>query len=186
MSPGPAGVLTLKTAAAHGARAGLWLSLGLALAIVIWAGAALAGLSLIFEIAPFLQTALRVIGAAFLIYVGCTMWRHAREPVQDGTDLPQRTGARLVKLGVYTNLANPKALAYFAAVFTGIMPVDPTLRDAGLILTLIFFIEFGWYATVTIVFSRSAPRRFYVAAKSWLDRTFGAVLALLGIRIALP
>ena len=186
MSPGPAGVLTLKTAASHGLRAGICLSFGLALAIVVWASAALAGLSLIFEVAPFLQTTLRVAGAVFLLYIGWSMWRHAPMPLEEVNGAPQSSGAHLVRLGIYTNLANPKALAYFAAVFTGVMPVNTTWADATLILALIFCIEFAWYVAVSLVFSRPAPRRFYIAAKIWLDRTFGAVLALLGIRIALP
>ncbi|QMU57364.1 MAG: LysE family translocator [Boseongicola sp.] len=186
ISPGPAAVLTIKTAASEGVRAGLAISLGLAIAIVIWASAALAGLSLIFEVAPFLQTTLRFIGAAFLIWIAISMWRHAPDPMPEAKTGPETSLSRLVRLGIYTDLANPKALAYFTAVFTGLLPIDPTLRDAALILVTVFTVEFIWYATVSAVFSRDTPRRAYGAAKSWLDRVFGGILALLGIRIALP
>ncbi len=186
VSPGPAGVLTIKTAASDGGRAGVALSVGLALAIVIWATAALAGLSLLFEVAPFLQTSLRLIGAVFLIWIGYSLWRHAPEPMPDVSVADARSLASLIKLGLWTNLANPKALAYFAAVFTGIMPADASLAWAVLIIVIIFCIELLWYCTLALVFSRPAPRRAYARAKRWLDRVFGGLVMALGARIAYP
>ncbi|MCK0166527.1 LysE family transporter [Jannaschia sp. S6380] len=185
MSPGPAGVLCIKTAAASGIRNGVALAAGLALGILVWALAALTGLSLLFEVAPYLQTALRLVGAVFLVWIGLSLWRGADAPMPAARAV--RAGlARTVRLGIWTNLANPKALAYFAAVFTGLLPGDPTLADGALILALIFVIEFGWYATLALVFSRPVPRAAYGRAKAWLDRAFGAVVAALGIRIAIP
>lgn len=186
MSPGPAGVLAIKTAAAEGIRAGLALALGLALAIVVWASAALAGLSLLFEIAPALQTALRIAGAAFLIWIGISMWRHAHQPMPQTAAAGTGNTRRLLRIGLWTNLANPKALAYFAAVFTGIMPPDPSAALAAGLLALIFAIEFAWYTALALVFSRPVPRRAYGRAKGWLDRLFGGIVAALGLRIALP
>ncbi|MEM9796992.1 MAG: LysE family transporter [Pseudomonadota bacterium] len=184
MSPGPAGVLCIKTAAAEGVRAGLALALGLALGILLWAVAAVGGLSLVFEVAPFLQTGLRIAGALFLIWIGLALWRQADAPMPDAAAIRERSAANIVRLGVITNLANPKALAYFAAVFVGILPPEPTIADLVLILALIFAIEFVWYAALALVFSRPAPRRAYARAKSWLDRAFGAIVMALGARIA--
>ncbi|MDX8348748.1 LysE family transporter [Cognatiyoonia sp. IB215446] len=184
ISPGPAAVVTIKTAASQGVKAGLALSFGLASAILIWASAALAGLSIVFEVAPYLQTSLRVAGGLFLIWIGWSMWRHARTPLPDPVAAPAIGAARLVRLGLLTNLANPKALAYFAAVFVGIMPADPTFAMALTILTVIFVIEFAWYAALSIAFSRPSPRRAYQRGKMHIDRAFGGILALLGARIA--
>ena len=186
MSPGPAGVLTIKTAAASGLRVGMALALGLALAIVVWATAALAGLSILFEIAPFAQGALRIMGAAFLIWVGVSLWRGADAPLPDAGSVPPRPWWATVRLGLVTNLANPKALAYFTAVFAGLLPADPSVATAGLILGVVFAVEAVWYAALAAVFSRPAPRRVYARMKSKLDRIFGVAVAGLGARIALP
>ena len=184
ISPGPAAIVTIKTAAASGVRAGLMLSLGLAIAIAIWATTALAGLAVIFEVAPFLQTGLRILGAGFLIWIGLSMIRHAREPLPVAQAARAVASGRLLRLGIVTNLANPKALAYFTAVFVTIMPADPSLMAAALTLGVIFAIEFAWYATLRIVFSRAAPARAYQRAKTQLDRIFGGLVTLLGARIA--
>ncbi len=184
ISPGPAAVVTIKTSAARGAQAGLLLSLGLAFAIVLWAAAALAGLSIIFEVAPYLQTTLRIIGGLFLIWIGISMIRHASAPMADASEAEVIGGRRLFRLGLITNLANPKALAYFAAVFVGIMPHDPTPAAAATVLAVIFMIEFGWYALLSLLFSRPSPRRAYQRGKTHLDRIFGGLIAALGARIA--
>ena len=186
MSPGPAGVLVIKTAAASGLRAGLALAMGLAGAIVVWALAALTGLSILFEIAPYAQTALRIVGAVFLIYVGWTLWRGAAEAIPEAGIVAPRHWAGTFRLGLVTNLANPKALAYFTAVFAGLMPTDPDAGLAALILGTIFVIEAAWYSALALVFSRPAPRRFYARIKLYLDRLFGAAVMALGARIALP
>lgn len=184
MSPGPATVITIKTASSNGLGAGLVLSLGLATGVLIWAVAALTGLSLIFELAPYLQTALRIAGGLFLIWIGISLWRHANDPLPDAGQASPVGPWRTFRLGVYTDLANPKALAYFAAVFSGVIPAEPTLGTAVAILTMIFVIEMGWYALVSLVFSRPTPQRFYRTAKTSLDRVFGGLIALFGGKIA--
>ncbi|MEL6958294.1 MAG: LysE family transporter [Pseudomonadota bacterium] len=186
MSPGPAGVMTIKTAASHGIRSGFALSFGLALAIVVWATAAMAGLKVVFDVAPFLQTSLRIVGAVFLIWIGISLFRHAKEPMPEVEAAQEERLLSLIQLGLWTNLANPKALAYFAAVFVGIMPQGAGLGWALLILAVIFAIEFAWYGLLTLIFSRPAPRRFYARAKAGLDRVFGGLIMALGARIALP
>ena len=184
VSPGPASVLTIKTAAADGWQRGVAIALGLALAIVLWASAALAGLAVIFEIAPWLQTGLRIVGGLFLVWIGITLWRHADQPMPTAATGPSRSHASSLRLGIYTNLANPKALAYFAAVFVGLLPTEYGMRDAFIVLAIVFAVESLWYVALALVFSRPAPRRAYAAAKSWLDRIFGGLVGLLGARIA--
>ncbi|MEM9636391.1 MAG: LysE family transporter [Pseudomonadota bacterium] len=184
MSPGPAAVLTIRTAASEGARPALMLSIGLALGVLLWAVAALAGLSLIFELMPWVQTGLRILGGLFLIWIGISLWRHAAEPMPAPGAQPPRSAGSALRMGILTNIANPKALAYFAAVFTGVLPTGMTIADAALILTVVFVVETGWYACVALVFSRAAPRRFYANIKSGTERLFGAALGLFGARIA--
>ncbi|MEO0703636.1 MAG: LysE family transporter [Pseudomonadota bacterium] len=183
-SPGPATVMTIRTSAKQGLRAGLIFAFGLSIAIVIWASAALAGLSLVFQVAPWLQTALRVMGGLFLIWIGIQIFRHAHAPLVAPGEVANQSGMALFRLGVFTNLANPKALAYFAAVFTGILPVNPTLLDAALILAIVFSVELVWYALVALVFAQPSARRAYARAKGWVDRLFGTIVAGLGARIA--
>lgn len=182
MSPGPATVLTIRTAAAEGVRAGLLVAAGLTLGVLVWAATALAGLSLVFEAAPWLQAGLRIAGGLFLIWVAVDLWRGARRPMPAAEGPARRAGASL-RLGFLTNLANPKALAYFAAIFAGLMPAEPSARDGAAILAIVLVVEMGWSGLVAAVFSRPAPRRAYVRAKRHLERAFAGVMGALGLRL---
>ncbi len=183
-SPGPATVVTIKTATTNGLAAGLALSFGLAAGVLVWATAALTGMALVFEVAPYLQSALRIMGGAFLIWIGISLWRHAKEPLPDTHPAGTSGLWRSFRLGFYTDLANPKALAYFAAVFSGIIPAEPSFATAAAILTIVFVIEVSWYSLVSLLFSRPAPQRLYRRAKVYLDRIFGGLVAAFGAKIA--
>ncbi len=184
MSPGPAAVLTIRTAASQGLRPALLLNLGLTTGVLLWAMAALAGLSLVFELMPWVQTGLRIAGGLFLIWVGLSLWRHATEPLPEAGARAPRSGCQAFLLGLWCNLANPKALAYFAAVFTGIIPPGMTWQDGAMVLAVIFVVETGWYACLALFFSRSRPREVYARIKTRAERCFGAILGLFGARIA--
>jgi len=185
MSPGPAFVLTVRTAAGEGMRPALWLTVGLAFAVVLWAAAALAGLSILFELMPWLQTGLRIAGALFLIYIAVTLWRHAPDRLPEQNAEMPRGAVQSFLLGLWTDLANPKALAFFAAIFSGLVPASPSLADAVSILGVVFAVECAWYAVVALVFSRLAPRRLYARVKMNTERVFAVLLGGFGIRIGL-
>jgi len=51
------------------------------------------------------------------------------------------------------------------------------------VLPLIFLVETGWYAVVAAVFSAGGARAAYLGAKAWIDRSAGAVLGALGLRL---
>ncbi len=181
LSPGPALVVTIKTAVTQGRGAGIQLSLGLATAVTVWALASLLGLSLLFEAAPYLQTAFRFIGALYLIWLGVTMWRHAGAPLPVAT---KDTKSNSFKLGFITDMANPKAVAYFTAVFATLLPAHIELVEAALLLGMVFMVEFVWYSLVSVGFSRPRVQSVYLRLKGWIDRLFGTILVALGIKLA--
>jgi threonine/homoserine/homoserine lactone efflux protein len=81
MSPGPAFVLIVRTAIAHG-RSAAWRPIaGLALGATVWTAAALWGLQALFAAAPWIAQMLPVAGGAFLIWFAARIWRGAASPV---------------------------------------------------------------------------------------------------------
>ena len=69
ISPGPAVLMAARTGVTEGLRTGAFLAMGIGLGGVIWAAAALFGLALVFQAAPSLLWALKLIGGAYLIYM---------------------------------------------------------------------------------------------------------------------
>ncbi|MFZ3582962.1 LysE family translocator [Loktanella sp. DJP18] len=186
ISPGPSFVVALRVAAAEGFRVAAALALGFGLGALLWATAAMAGLALVFQVMPPLFMALKFVGAAFLIYLAVQMWRHAATPMpRPDTAAAPRSALQAVRFGFLTFASNPKPAVFFGAVFVNLIPAGTPLGWQAAILAAVFLNETLWYLVVARVFSLPRPRAAYARAKAWIDRGFGTLLALLGLKIAL-
>jgi threonine/homoserine/homoserine lactone efflux protein len=124
IAPGPDMMFVLATGVRGGPRAGLLATLGVASSEVVQITAVAAGLSALFAAAPAAFTALRLAGAAYLLYLGIQALRSARrgspEAVpaagQDGGAGGRRVSGRYAYLrGLVTNLVNPKMVTFAVA-----------------------------------------------------------------------
>jgi len=187
MSPGPAVLLAMRTSLREGFIRGVWLAIGIGLGACIWAAAALFGLALVFKVAPALLTVLKFAGATYLLYMAYKMWRHSNDPIDaDLPSLPKdRSPLRLIWLGISTQLANPKPAVFFGTIFLTFIPPAAPLWAYGVILGIVFFNDAGWNVLVARVFSLHKTRTVYLNLKSVIERVFGGLLALLGLKLVL-
>jgi threonine/homoserine/homoserine lactone efflux protein len=186
ISPGPSFVMTVRTAASDGLRTALGVAAGLGVGAVIWALAALFGLHLLFQLAPALLLAFKLAGAAFLLWIALQTWRHAREPLPaPGVAATARGALGGFRLGLLTQLSNPKPAVFFGAVFVGLVPPGSSAAALALLLLVLFVDETLWYALVARVFSLDRARAAYGRAKTAVDRVFGGLIAAFGLKIAI-
>ncbi|MBA3910567.1 MAG: transporter [Rhodobacter sp.] len=184
ISPGPAVLMSARTGVAEGLRTGFFLSLGIGAGAVFWAVLALSGLALIFQIAPTLLWAFKIAGGVYLVWMAYGMWRQAAEPLPDLTDAPPRTAASAFRLGLLTQLSNPKPAVLLSAIFIGTVPPGTPPWMLVALLTFLFTVETGWNTVVARIFSLDRTRRVYTGAKPMIDRLFGGLLGALGLKIA--
>lgn len=185
ISPGPSFVVCVRTAINEGFRTAFMLSLGFGLGSMLWAAAAMAGLALLFEIVPQLYMALKVIGGLFLLFVAYMMWRHAPDPLPEAVAATPRSGLAAMRFGFATFVTNPKPAIFFGAVFAGLVPAEAPLAIKGALVLAVGANETLWYIFVSRVFSSRHARGIYARLKTWIDRTFGALIAAFGLKIAL-
>lgn len=184
VSPGPAVLMSARTGVTEGFHIGLALAAGIGAGAVVWAMAALFGLSILFEYAPSLLIAFKVAGATFLLYLAVKLWRHAAEPLETGENQTVRTLGSGFKLGFLTQISNPKPAVLFAAIFVGAVPATAGWPVYAALLTAVFLNETLWNAFVARMFSLPAVRNTYLGLKATIDRLFGTILAALGLKIA--
>jgi threonine/homoserine/homoserine lactone efflux protein len=185
VSPGPAVLMAARTGLLEGFRTGVFLAMGIGAGAVFWASAALFGLGVLFAAAPALLWALKIAGAVYLLYLGWGMWRNARVPLDmTQTRALPRTPLSAFRLGLMTQLANPKPAVMFAAIFLGTVPPQTPLWVLGALLVVVFLNETLWNTAVARVFAMERTRTRYISLKTLIDRTFGAALAVLGVKIA--
>ena len=185
MSPGPSFLVVARASVARSRRSAIWSALGMGAGSVVWALAALFGLDVLFQIAPWLYTAMKVAGALFLIYLAVMLWRQADRPVPvlRPADATGASALAAFRLGLLTQLANPKVVVFFGSIFLAVLPAERPGWMSLALLVLVFFDEFLWYAVVAIAFSVERLRSGYQRLKRIIDRVTGGFLGLLGLRM---
>lgn len=186
ISPGPAILMAARTGLRDGHRAGAWLSVGIGLGACLWAVTALFGLSVLFRAAPALLSAMKIAGALYLLWFAFKIWRHAPDPVSDGAETATpRSPLGLIWLGLSTQIANPKPALFFGTVFLTFVPPQAPLWSYAAILLIVFFNDTGCAMLVSRIFAFERTRRAYLGLKTVIERIFGGLLALLGLKLAL-
>jgi len=180
-SPGPAFLVSVRTSIVRGKAAGIITGIGLGLMASLWTLAALLGLNGVFQLSPWVYTSAKLVGAGYLFYIAWNTWKHANEPLKDKA----KPASCYLRDGVLLNLSNPKSVLFAAAVLIVIFPPNLNLYEKAFIVFNHFIVEVVCYTLIACVMSTEVVSRKYLAAKVWLDRISGVVLAALGIRLLL-
>jgi len=141
--PGPAVVYIVARTLSQGRRSGLASVAGVALGNLGNAAAAAFGLAALFAVSAAAFTVVKLMGAAYLVYLGVRLWRDAGAP--DGpTDLPAvaaRSESRIFIDGFIVALLNPKTALFFVAFLPQFMspnaPALPQTLSLGALFTVI-------------------------------------------------
>jgi threonine/homoserine/homoserine lactone efflux protein len=192
-TPGPDNLMVLGVGASKGRRLGMAFGLGCATGCLSHTVLAALGVSAVLTASPIAFTALRVVGGAYLIWLGIGALRsrggmgvpaRASGEVTDPAD----TAARQFLKGVLANAINPKVVLFFLSFlpqFVVPAQVDVPLQMAvlGVVFTAqaaVLFGALGWFAGSIGQWLQRRPR-----AGLWLDRVSGVVFVGLGLRMAL-
>jgi threonine/homoserine/homoserine lactone efflux protein len=184
VTPGQDTALAIRNSLLGGRRQGVFTALGVSTGQAVWALATSVGLAALIVAFEPAFVALKLAGAAFLVYLGvqalvAAVRRTHVERREPGGSL---TSGIAFRQGVLSNLGNPK----MAVFFTSLLPQFGAESFGGLLaLGLVFctmtFVWLGGYAfavaRVGDVLRRPAVRRAF-------DAVLGAVLVALGIRLA--
>lgn len=181
LSPGAAFLMAVRSTVSHGRSAGLATGFGLGLMASLWTLAALLGMDVLFAIFPWAFTALKIGGAAYLIYLAITTWRGAKVPVVAAT----RPQGRAFMDGILVNLGNPKSVLFAAAVLVVIFPPEMSGFEIALITLNHLTLEILFYTACAFILSAPAARTRYLRAKPLLDRIAALLLGGLGLKLLL-
>ncbi|MCL4183226.1 MAG: LysE family translocator [Burkholderiaceae bacterium] len=187
VTPGQDMVLVMSRSIAQGAAAGVATAAGVSVGLVGHTLLATLGLGALLRASEWLFVALKLAGAAYLVYIGVQLLRTRQAELAVSGGSP-RSLRRLFFDGALSNISNPKiAVFYFAFLPQFVRPgaSHPTLSIFALGLAfaaLTFLVKgpVGLGAGVLSSWLRSRPRSLV-----WLYRTSGLVLIGLGVRLAL-
>jgi threonine/homoserine/homoserine lactone efflux protein len=188
-TPGADTLYIVGRSTLQGARAGAVAALGIGAGCCVHMLAAALGLSALLAASAPAFTAVKLIGAAYLVYLGISLWRSGPRAQAAGRAPAPRAPMRVVfAQGVLTNVLNPKVALFFLAFLPQFVDSDaPYKLVAFLFLGLVFNVN-GTLWNLFVAWS-AAKVGGRVAARSraslWLARTAGAAFVLLGVKLAL-
>ncbi len=183
--PGPAILYVVAATLTGGRSAGLRAAIGVHIGGYLHVIAAVAGLAVLLQTIPVAYTALKLLGAAYLIWIGIGILRStlAHETVA----LP-KTRAVSLRQSMTVEALNPKAALFYLAFLPQFTTPEAALSVPLqlLLLGVVVNIAFSLADVLYVLAADGAQRRLARSgAITWLRRAGGALLVGLGINLAL-
>ena len=116
LTPGPNMLYLVSRCISQGRRAGMVSLAGTAVGFLVYRAMANLGLAAVFLVVPWLYTAVKAAGAAYLLWLAYQALRPGGASVFDARDLPRDSDGKLFRMGLATNLLNPKAAIMYLAL----------------------------------------------------------------------
>jgi threonine/homoserine/homoserine lactone efflux protein len=181
-TPGQDTALTIRNALLGGRRNGIATAAGVAAGQAVWTVAASLGVVALLNASQPAFLALRLAGAAYLVYLGLQSLRAAVRR-RDLAALPAveadpRAGLRE---GLVSNLANPKMAVFFTSLLPQFGDDFATLLALGLSFSLL---TFAWLAAYSVAVARARRLLARDRVRRAIDAVTGTVLVALGLRLA--
>lgn len=186
IAPGPDNIFVLAQSALRGPGAGLLVTLGLCTGLVVHTTAVALGVAALFQASALAFTALKLVGAAYLLYLAWRAFRASAAAVPTAGD-PVREAGRLYRRGIVMNVTNPKVLVFFLAFLPQFAdphrgPLAPQLMILGGVFIVATLIVFGSIAVLAGSIGRWLGRS--ARAQRVMHRVAGTVFLGLALKLA--
>ncbi|MFC9897347.1 LysE family translocator [Nocardia sp. NPDC127579] len=193
--PGPATALFLQRSVRDGRKAGLAAVAGNEIGVFGWTLAGGAGLSMLLVANQLLNTALHIVGALVLIWLGVQAWRGTRgdREFDGGSDrrrptgpLPAgRTPGSAFRASLLSIAANPKAAVFGLTILPQFLPATgPVLPTVVILAVIQLVIDTSWCVMVVLAADRAGEWLRRGGIRRRVERALGAILVALGLGLA--
>ncbi len=190
LTPGPDMALVLRNGVRGGSSTAWWTGLGCCTGIAVYAAAATAGLAALLAASATAFTVLKLVGAAYLVYLGVmALWHSRRRPsaARTASALPPPLVGRgaAFRQGLLTNLLNPKiALIFLTLIPQFVTPGEP-VWTTGVLAAVFLAVAVLWWGCFSLAVGALGRFLSKERVQVAIDRVAGVVLIGLGVRVAL-
>jgi RhtB (resistance to homoserine/threonine) family protein len=184
IAPGADFAMIVRNSYLHGRRTGLLAATGVAAGVLVHVTYTMLGVGLLIASSTFLFTVIKLIGAAYLVYIGVRTFRARGEVKVDLENKTELTPFAALRSGFLTNVLNPKTTLFVVSTFAQVVSPDtPLYQQAGygLFMSLAHLL---WFGVVAVFFSQERMRTLMLRAQKVLNKVIGSVLAGLGVSLA--
>ncbi len=191
ITPGVDTVLVIRNTTRGGWRDGALSSLGICLGLFVHATVSAVGISVILLQSAWAFRALRLAGAAYLVWLGIASLRSAaRKPAVEGlaghqpakVDFDPR---RSLREGLLSNVLNPKAVVFYMAFLPQFIdPAGSAVSQSLFLAGLHFLIAMVWQCLLASAVDQARRWMQSGRVRRTLDGVTGSVMVVFGIKLA--
>ena len=191
ITPGPDMLYIAGRTARQGFRSGLAAVMGINAGCLVHTFAAAIGLSAILMASTKAFFIVKLVGAAYLVYVGISLLlekERAGTSLEISSTLSLKTARQVFWQGFLTNVLNPKVALFFLAFLPQFISTDSTTKPAAFVLLGVIFIFNSLFVTIgfaALIARASARFRSSSRVALWLNRCCGALFIAIGVKLAL-
>lgn len=187
MLPGPDQALITRNALVGGSAGGLLTMVGGVLGLTVHASAAALGLSALLLTSASAFTALKIVGAAYLLWLGVQMLRSAgRTPEAEETAVVPRRRSAYLRQGFLSNALNPKVALFFVSLLPQFISADTASpRAEALLLSAIFGVLYlAWFGLYVAAVERHGRWLRRPTVKARIEQVSGLLLLTVAAKLA--
>ncbi|MCB2018084.1 MAG: LysE family transporter [Hydrogenophaga sp.] len=182
VTPGVNFVLILQLAAGSPRSVSLSAAAGITTVTFLWALLAVLGMGAAFSAHPALRQAFQIAGGAYLCYVAWKLWR-SPAPASTAVKAVAMSRAAAFRMGLITNVFNPKTALFFGSVFATALPPSPGFAVLTGAVLLCWFNAVVWHVFLALAFSHGRIQSVYQRWRGVLNRSAGALVGGFGLRL---
>jgi threonine/homoserine/homoserine lactone efflux protein len=168
-----------------GRRDALATTLGISAGCLVWAFASAVGVAALLAASRSAYDALRLVGAAYLIWLGVQSLLAARRGTREPAEAAAARRAAPFRQGLLTNLFNPKIAVFYSTFLPQfIEPGDPALALSLALAGVHIALGVAWLSLYAWLVDRAVAAFKGSGLRRALDAVTGTVLVGLGLRLA--
>ncbi|TAM02953.1 MAG: LysE family translocator [Paraburkholderia sp.] len=185
MAPGPNNLLSINVAARYGFARAVVGGMGRLVAFAAMIALTAAGLAVVLRASETFFLAIKLAGAAYLVWIAIQLWRSDAAPT--GMALEEDASlARIAWRECLVAAGNPKAILVFTAFLPQFVnvakPMGPQFAVLGASFLVLEWIAIALYSLAGVYLGRWLTRQ---AVRRWFNRCCGAFLGLIGVSFLL-
>ena len=188
VSPGPDFFVVVRNSLSHSRKIGLFTALGVSLSLLIHLSYTIIGIGILIVEDSTIYIVIKYVGAGYLFYLGCKGFISSFKAKNNADLYCEKKRSSLspmnaLKQGFLTNLLNPKCALFFVSFFSQFIGLDTPLSLKIGFAFVNWSITLGWFLLLSYLITGNLIMKRISSFRMVIDRTMGAALMLLGLKM---
>lgn len=188
VTPGPNTLLVIRYCLTAPRRVAIVAAMGTITGTLCWGIAGWLGINVLFQAAPFAYVALKIAGGLYLVWLGIRVFLDVRKARRTPDLAPAKVDIPLAaayRMGLATNLANPKSALFVASLFAVTMPAGTPFLYGLAAIGVMVIVSTIYYTCLVSLITHPRVAAGYLKAKQKIDLGVATVFVGFGTKLLL-